>query len=310
MFDETHVLESSTGAHLAYYRQPAEGTARGILLICHGLAEHARRYARFAKAMAGHGYHVYAHDHRGHGKTRAPDAPLGRFAAKGGVDAVIADVKAMRDHAAGRDPGLPVLLFGHSMGGLISLNTVVTYPDDFAGAAVWNSNFAVGALGRVAQGILAAERMMLGSDVPSALLPKLTFEAWGKSVRGHRTPFDWLSSIPEEVDAYIADPLCGFGASVALWQDVFDMTYRAMKPERLSRLPQNFPLNLVGGGQDPATDHGKAVEWLANRLKNGGYSRITSEIYRNARHETLNDVVAETATSTFAAWCGRLTAEA
>lgn len=310
MFDEMQVLESPTGARLAYHRQPAAETARGILLVSHGLAEHSRRYARFATAMASHGYHVYAHDHRGHGKTTAADAPLGRFAAKDGVDAVIADVKAMRDHAADRDPGLPVVLFGHSMGGLIVLNTVVTHPDDFAGAAVWNSNFAVGALGRMAQGILAAERMLLGSDVPSALLPKLTFEAWGRSIKGHRTPFDWLSNIPEEVDAYIADPLCGFGASVSLWQDVFDMSYRALKPERLSTLRKTFPLNLVGGGQDPATDKGKAVEWLANRLKNSGYSRITSEIYRNARHETLNDVVAETATLTFAAWCGRLTAQA
>ena len=310
MFLDTRRLKSPTGANLAYHHQEAEGTARGVILISHGLAEHSKRYRRLAEALAPLGYHVYAHDHRGHGETTAPDAPIGRFAAKNGVDAVIADVKAMRDHAGERHPGLPVILFGHSMGGLISLNTVVTHPDAFAGATVWNSNFAVGPLGRVAQGILATERMFLGSDVPSALLPKLTFEAWGKSIPGQRTLFDWLSNIPEEVDAYVADPLCGFDASVSLWQDIFELSFRALRPQWLSRLRADFPLNLVGGGQDPATDKGKAILWLSNRLKKAGFSRITTEIYQTARHETLNDVVAETAVRNLAAWCGQVTAQA
>ncbi len=54
---------------------------------------------------------------------------------------VIADVAAMRDHAAAAHPGLPVILFGHSMGGLIALNAAVTHPDKFDAVAVWNSNF-------------------------------------------------------------------------------------------------------------------------------------------------------------------------
>ena len=58
------------------------GRAR-VVQINHGLAEHAARYARFADFLAARGFHVYAHDHRGHGATKAPDAPLGRFADDG-----------------------------------------------------------------------------------------------------------------------------------------------------------------------------------------------------------------------------------
>jgi alpha-beta hydrolase superfamily lysophospholipase len=310
MFLETRRLKSPTGADIAYHVEEARDTPRGIILVSHGLAEHSKRYRSFAEALAAMGYHVLAHDHRGHGETRAPDAPLGRFAAKNGVGAVIADVMALRNHAIDRHPGLPVVLFGHSMGGLISLNTVVAHPDAFAGVTVWNTNFAVGAAGRAAQAILAAERMLLGSDVPSVLLPRLTFEAWGKSIRGHRTLFDWLSNIPEEVDAYVADPLCGFGASVSLWQDIFELSYRPLRSDTLSGLRRNFPMNLVGGGQDPATNGGKAITWLANRLKKEGFSRITCEIYQDARHETLNDIVADGAIRKFAAWCGQVTAQA
>ncbi|RFB92656.1 alpha/beta hydrolase [Rhizobium leguminosarum bv. trifolii] len=302
MFSETRWL-AAPGASLAYHHAEAAGPARGILLISHGLAEHSKRYRAFAEAMAALGYHVYAHDHRGHGETTAPDAPIGRFARRDGVDKVIGDVLAMRAHAASRHPGLPVILFGHSMGGLIALNAAVTAPADFAAVAVWNSNFAVGLAGRAAQAILFAERMLKGSDVPSGLLPKLTFAAWGKSIPGRRTEFDWLSRRPDEVDKYVADPLCGFDASVSLWLDLFELTFRARRKLHLDWLPRDLPIHLVGGGEDPATERGKAILWLSNHLKARGFSRISTEIYQDMRHETLNEIGADAATAAFADWC-------
>ena len=302
MFSETLRLQNA-GASLACHYQPAEGQAHAILMISHGLAEHSRRYRRFAEAMAARGHHVYAHDHRGHGETSAPDAPLGRFARRGGIERVVNDIAAVHDFATTRHPGLPVILLGHSMGGLIALNAAADLPGRFAALAVWNSNFAVGLSGRAAQSILLAERMLKGSDVPSDMLPRLTFSAWGKSIADHRTEFDWLSRDPAEVDAYIADPLCGFDASVSLWLDVFALTFRGIEKLRLESLPKNMPIHLVGGGKDPATNNGKAVLWLSKRLKSRGFSRISTEIYQDMRHETLNEIGAETAIADFAGWC-------
>ncbi|AYG59620.1 alpha/beta fold hydrolase [Rhizobium jaguaris] len=310
MFAETRHLASPTGATLAYHHAPAEGDALGVLLISHGLAEHSRRYERFAGAMAAGGFHVYAHDHRGHGDTTAAEAPLGRFARRNGVDAVIADVLAMRELAAAAHPGLPVTLFGHSMGGLISLNVAVTHPNKFDAVTVWNANFNPGLAGRAAQVILKAERMLKGSDVPSGLLPKLTFGAWGQSIANRRTEFDWLSRIPEEVDKYIADPLCGFDASVSLWLDIFELTFRAPQKAHLDRLKREMPIHLVGGGHDPATNNGKAISWLSNHLKKAGFSHITMAIHQDMRHETLNEIGAAAAISDFADWCQQVTARA
>lgn len=308
MFAETQRLESPTGATIAYHHSPAKGDARGILLISHGLAEHSRRYAAFAEAMAARGFHVYAHDHRGHGETIAADAPIGRFARRNGVGQVISDVLAMRELAATAHPGLPIILFGHSMGGLISLNTVVTHPDKFDAVAVWNSNFNPGLAGRAAQLILKTERMFKGSDVPSGSLPKLTFATWGKSIPNRRTEFDWLSRVPEQVDKYIADPLCGFNASVSLWLDIFELSFRAPQKTYLDRLRRDMPIHLTGGGKDPATDNGKAISWLSNHLKNAGFSHITTAIHPDMRHETLNEIGAAQAISDFADWCEKVTA--
>jgi len=308
MFDEMRRHQSPTGALLAYRHAAAERAPRGILIVLHGLSEHSGRYHRFAAAMATRGYHVYAHDHRGHGRTRAPDAPLGQFARRNGVARVIDDVLAMRNLATAAHADLPVILFGHSMGGLISLNAAIACPTEFDAVAVWNSNFSPGLAGRAGQLILRIERMLKGSDVPSALLPRLTFGAWGQSIPNHRTRFDWLSTDPAEVDAYIADPLSGIDASVALWRDLLAMSFAAPKRSHLARLRRNLPIHLVGGGKDPATDDGKAMIWLANRLKTYGFSHITTEIYQEMRHETLHEFGAEGATAAFADWCDRVSA--
>lgn len=303
MFAKVETLQSPSGAALAWRHWPAAIPEKAVLIICHGLAEHSARYARFAKFMAAHGFNVYAHDHRGHGATRAADAPLGRYAQSQGAAKVVDDVRAMRAMAASRHPGLPVILFGHSMGGLIALNAEEEDPGLYDGLAVWNSNFNPGIAGRAAQAILAIEKMLKGSDVPSGLLSKLTFAAWAKSIPDRRTEYDWLSHDKVEVAKYIDDPLCGFDASVSMWIDLFTLTFDGAKPDRLSRLPQGLPIHLVGGGQDPATNGGREISWLAGRMRKAGLKHVTTTIYPSMRHETLNEIERDGAMQDFAAWC-------
>ena len=311
MFSEVRTLKSPSGATLALRHEPARGEAHGILLLSHGLAEHSARYATFAGRMAAEGFHVYGHDHRGHGHTTAPDAPRGQFAPRNGIGRVVEDMRAVRDLAVGAHPGLPVVLFGHSMGGLLALAFAEAHPAGIDALAVWNSNLEPGAAGRLAQAILMAERMLKGSDVPSGLLPRLTLGAWGKAIAGRRTEFDWLSHEPGEVDAYIADPLCGFDVNVSMWIDIFAVTYADASAEGLARLPKALPIHLVGGEEDPATDHGRATRAFARRLKKSRLEDVTAIVYRGMRHETLNESPAlrDPAIDAFAGWCRRVVEE-
>ena len=295
-------LSSPTGAELAVRHMPAEGHARGVVQINHGLAEHAARYARFAAFLASRGFHVYAHDHRGHGLTRAPDSIPGAFAAKDGAARVIADVASVHGLIAERHPGLPVVTFGHSMGGLIALNFAEAHPAASAALALWNSNFNAGVAGRAGQAILAVEAFFKGSDTPSAMLPKLTFQAWAKAMPNRRTDFDWLSRDKAEVDLYIADPLCGWDATVSMWRDVFALIYAGGDHGNLAKLPKALPVHLTGGAEDPATDKGKAVTWLDAKMRAAGLSDVTLQILPETRHETLNEINREASMQGFAAW--------
>ena len=300
-FDRQTLIASPSGAKVNIYVTEPHGSVRGVVQVNHGLAEHAARYARFARFLADRGFATYAHDHRGHGHTWAPGAPQGSFGT-GGAEAVIADVVAVHDLIAQERPGVPVIVFGHSMGALVAMNFVLAHSDRIAGAAIWNGNFSAGALGRVAQAILAWERFRLGSDVPSRILPKLTFDAWAKKVSDGRTPFDWLSRDQREVDAYVADPLCGWNASVGMWQAVFDLVFAGADDRNFAGIRRDLPVNLVGGGADPESDFGKAVEQLAGRMRRMGFSNLVSRIYADTRHESLNELNRDLIMEDFARW--------
>ena len=165
-------LESPTGASLRLYSIMAAGKTRGIVHINHGLGEHAARYQRFAEGLSKSGYHVYAHDHRGHGATTATDAPIAVFSNKDGWAKVIADVHAVNQHIHNEHPDLPVIIFGHSMGAIVTFNYTLQHGDTVQAMVCWNAGFPTGALPAVGSVILKIERMFKGSDVPSTITPK------------------------------------------------------------------------------------------------------------------------------------------
>ena len=311
-FSEPITLTTPSGADLRLYGQTSDTAPRAIIQINHGLAEHAARYERFARLLAANRFAVYAHDHRGHGHTRAPDAPQGRFSKAGagmGWKPVIDDSIAVIDHATNQFPDTPVIIFGHSMGALVAANIAISYPNRPTALALWNDTIPARAAITLARFVLAIERMVLGSDVPSRIMPKTSFEAWGKSVVDHQTNFDWLSHDPEQVKAYIDDPLCGWNASVSMWQDILAMGARTRDNDELSRLRRNLPIQLIGGGQDPASEKGGTVRALSERLKTLGFSDVTTTIYPEMRHETLNESAppgAQGATQDFITWLDRV----
>ncbi|MCG6857984.1 MAG: alpha/beta hydrolase [Salaquimonas sp.] len=299
-------LDSPTGATLRLYSMKPEGEPKAIIQINHGMAEHAARYERFARFLAGHGCATFAHDHRGHGATTAPDAPLGVFAVpegKGsGWSKVIADVGAVNRHVHGLYPEIPIICFGHSMGGIIAFDYCLTHPESIAGAAIWNTSLDTPALLGVLAGILKVERFFKGSDTPSAMAVALTFSAWNKHFKPNRTEFDWLSRDEAEVDKYVADPLCGFPVAIGTWLSVLEGIYFGADDRNLVKLPRTLPFHLSAGGDDPVSERGKAIEHLGERLGKAGLSDVTVIVRPSTRHEALNEINREEIMEEFGAW--------
>ena len=292
---------SPTGADIAERLLPLEG-AKALICIQHGMAEHSGRYWRFQKALAARGYASVSHDHRGHGDTTAPDAAPMFFAPADGWSKVVADARSVAERAAALHEGVPLVVFGHSMGGVVAMSLALAHAEMWSGAAIWNIGFRQGPMGLALRTLLRFERFRRGSDVPSPTVQKLTFEAFNKRFAPNRTRADWLSRDKAEVDAYVADPLCGGPPTIGMWLDVTEGIRRAADDEALSVLPRDMPFHLLGGAMDPVTENGKATAMLARRLRRAGLTDITSTVLDNTRHEALNEVNRATTTNAFVDW--------
>ncbi|KAB0680797.1 alpha/beta fold hydrolase [Aureimonas leprariae] len=312
MFDHRFSLDSPTGALLNVFRADARAHERGILLVFHGLAEHAERYGRFAGEMAERGFHVYAHDHRGHGSTTASDAPLRRFAKRDGAAKVVGDCRAVFDRArAEHRRGLPIIVFGHSMGGLVALNFALRLGPQLAGLAIWNADPAFGYRERLGVAALKAERALKGSDVASDLFARSTFQAWARSVENRRTDGDWLSHDEAQVDRYLNDPLCGWTPTNSMALDVLELIRGGSTEAAWAALPDGLPVHVLGGTEDPAARRGEAAHALAGGLRHAGSRDVTLLVQEGARHETLNEIepIRAAALGSFERWLDRIAPE-
>ncbi|MCP1199735.1 alpha/beta fold hydrolase [Notoacmeibacter sp. MSK16QG-6] len=298
--EETFV--SPTGASLHLYSAAPVGMPKAVAIICHGLSEHAGRYAPFMRTLAEAGIASLAPDHRGHGRTVTPDTAPHTFAKEDGAAKVLEDVAAVRAEAVKRHPGVPVIVFGHSMGGFIALNHAIERPADLAGLVIANSDLRGGPLLAVAKAVLAWERFRKGSDAEETIIKAITFDAWNSQVGDGRTEADWLSRDPAQVDAYIADPDCGWLPTVSMWRDLFRFVEAGADDDRLAELPTGLPVLLIGGGQDPATRKAKATRELYARMLERGMSDVTLRIDENDRHETLNEIGRDKAIGDFINW--------
>jgi alpha-beta hydrolase superfamily lysophospholipase len=171
-----------------------------------------------------------------------------------------------------------------------------------AGAVLSASNGKpppLAALGRV---IGRIERLRLGRRGRSALLHELGFGAFNKPFAPARTPFDWLSRDPAEVDKYIADPLCGFQASVQLWIDLVDALGDIARPSRQANIPKHLPVYVIAGSRDPVSANTKGLEQLLNAYRVAGLDRVAHRFYADARHELFNETNREEVTADIIAW--------
>jgi len=276
---------------------------RAVLQVAHGMAEHGRRYADFAAAMARAGIAVYAADHAGHGKS-APPERYGFFYAQDGWRRAVEDLHAVRASAEERHPGLPLALLGHSMGSLMARSYIARHGEGLRGV-ILSGTSGPNPLLPIGKLLAAIEMRRLPAYLPSRLIDKLVFGAYGKSFAPARTSFDWLSRDPGQVDAYIADPACGFPLTATGYRDVFAGLGEIQAKGWSAGVPAGLPVLLVSGERDPVGGMGKGVRWVEKALRDAGVRDVTCTLYPEARHELLNETNRERVYADLLVWLSR-----
>ncbi|MDF1618293.1 alpha/beta fold hydrolase [Petrocella sp. FN5] len=124
-------MNDATGTKQVYYAVNTDVTAmKGVVVLSHGLAEHLGRYNEVVEVLNTAGYGTYRVDHKGHGRTGIQNGDKGIV---GAYSEYYEDLDLIVDRAISENPGKPIYMLGHSMGGLIAAMYGVTYPDKLDG---------------------------------------------------------------------------------------------------------------------------------------------------------------------------------
>jgi alpha-beta hydrolase superfamily lysophospholipase len=269
MPSSTFSYTSADGTKIAAYRWDPAGEPRAVVQLTHGMGEHAQRYEHVAKALNDAGYVVYAQDHRGHGASADPEA-LGDLG-KGGWAGLVDDVGLLSAKIRSDHPGLPLILLGHSMGSFAVQQYLFDHSAD-ADAVVLTGTAAIDLL-----------EGALDLDQP------IDLSAFNAPFQPSRTDYDWLSRDEAMVDAYVADPRCGFGIDTASGKAMFVGARRGADPAQVAAIRSDLPLYIAVGEADPVNGGLALLTPLADRYRAAGMTDVTVRTYPEARHEILNE---------------------
>lgn len=266
-----------------------EGAPKGIVQIVHGIAEFVQCYDDFAKYLNAQGYIVVAEDHMGHGQSLEDGGIRGYF--HGGWFCGVEDTYRLMKDTMEKYPDLPYILFGHSMGSFMARTILAKYPDSGIRGCVicgtgWQPRAALPALIKVVEGICKKT----GETKPSEQLQKMVFGGYNKRIADPRTASDWLTRDESIVDAYVADPLCGFTPACGLLRDMMKGIYYVEQPKNLRQMKKHLPVLFIAGEEDPVGPYGKGVVRAAKEFEKAGMVRVSMKLYPQCRHEILNEL--------------------
>lgn len=284
----SHTADDGTALHVHKWEPDDASTVKAIAHISHGMAEHSARYARLAESLTAAGFRVYAHDHRGHGKTAAPE-DLGHFGDENGWARVVGDLRRLLRREMDENPGKPLVLIGHSMGSFLVQQIMYEVPEWLAAAVLSASNGKPTALASAGRLVARAERKRLGARGKSPVLNGLSFDAFNKAFKPNRTGHDWLSRDEAEVDKYEADPLCGFACTTTTWIELLDGLAEIARPTNQAKIRKDLPVYILAGSEDPVSEKTKGLLQLLRAYGTAGLEDVTHHFYPGARHEVFNE---------------------
>ena len=212
------------------------------------MGEHSLRYEHVADFLNQAGFHVYTNDHRGHGRSVKGRDSLGDFGTAG-WNGLVADMLTLTRLARTREGRLPVVLLGHSMGSFAAQQYVL-------------DNSALLA-GLVLSGLAAVDKLPIDPSQDADLT------AFNRAFEPARTQHDWLSRDPATVDAYEADPLCGFGINKRAMATMAASASRLVDPAELSKIRKDLPIDIFAGDKDPINNNLEWIKPLAGAVSRG-----------------------------------------
>lgn len=260
---------------------------RAVLQLSHGMCEYVRRYAPMAQFYAAHGIALAGNDHLGHGDTARP-GELGFYGTPGGRRYLVQDLHAMNALLHQKFPGLPVFLYGHSMGSFYARWYAEQWPATIRGL-ILSGTRGPGLLNQLGQVLATVVAAVRGNRAVSKAFVQLNLGSYCKRIPGATSRNAWLSRDDAVVQAYDADELCTFPFTVGTYREMLATLNHVNRKQWAQALDKDLPVLLIAGDADPVGDYGAGVRKVWAMLGDAGVRDLTCQIWEGARHELHNE---------------------
>ena len=272
----------------AYIWRPANAP-RGIIQLAHGMCEYVQRYDAWARRFCEAGYIFCGNDHLGHGNTAASPDELGYTARRNGAAYLVEDLHTLTVLIKKDHPGVPVVLYGHSMGSFAARAYLARYGAEVS-AAIISGTAGAGAptgLGKLLAHTVAAFK---GDHHRSKLLTAVAFGGYNGKFKEEDCHQSWLTRDPQVQEAYAKDAFSKFIFTTAGYDTLFSLLGEVSKRSWAKKVPKTLPVMLLSGDMDPVGNYGKGVRQIHERLLSAGCKRTVLKLYENGRHEMHNEI--------------------
>lgn len=284
---ESYFASEADGLEISYMKVLPEGeSCRGIVQIVHGMSEYKERYIPFMEYLAGHGYLAVIHDHRGHGKSVKSREDLG-YMYGGGAEALVGDIRTLNRMLHEEYPGVPLILFGHSMGSLAVRAYARKYDTTIDMLIVCGSPCENPARGF---GVMIAkmEKKLFGDRHRSRFLEMVSFGSFARKFRKDECT-SWICSDPAVAREYEQSEYCGFIFTDDGYLALFELMKEAYDVKHWHPGNQKLPVLFVGGADDPCLGGVKGFSRSVKAMRRAGYVDVKGKLYPHMRHEILNE---------------------
>jgi alpha-beta hydrolase superfamily lysophospholipase len=271
------------------------------------MVEHGIRYERLAVTLNCRNFSVWAHDHRGHGWNPHPEVGLGHFADAGGWRLLIDDAWEVSQLMMQTYPGVPLVLFAHSMGSFIAQALMAEHGDAYAGVVLAGTNGPPDSKENRIRILTRVLRALRGGRRGAKTIQNLVFKNYNDRFAPNRTSADWLTRDPIEVDRYVDDARCSFFLTYQSWLDFLNGRVELTKTENLDKIPKELPILVLAGERDPVGGSTLGVHNLLELYAKEHLSAVEHKFYDEARHELMNEIIRGDVTSDLISWILRIT---
>jgi len=136
--------------------------------------------------------------------------------------------------------------------------------------------------------IATVQKFLFGPDKPGNLINTMSFGAYNKPFESQGQKFAWLSRDVEEVDKYEKDPYCGYVMSIGFYHSFFKGIMSMYGKDALN-INKKLPIKIAVGSMDPVSNQSALAEKLYKFYLDLGLTNVTYKVYKDARHEILNE---------------------